>query len=53
MKYHADIKLVITADNINETQPILKQILTRMIDTPNIDIFLRDPGSERYDKVTH
>lgn len=53
MKYHADVKLVITADNIDETQPILKQILTQIIDVPGIDIFLRDPGSERYDKVTH
>ena len=51
MKYHIDLKFVYEAIDDNETQIQLKETLKQIIDKPGLDIFLRDPGSRRYDRV--
>ena len=51
MKYHVDIKLVYEATDPNDTQIQLKETLKQIIDQTGLDIFLKRPGLEKYNRV--
>ena len=51
MKYQVDVKFVFDEDNPNKTQKRLKQTLKKIMNIPGLDIFLRHPADNRYDRV--
>jgi len=52
-KFAVDVKLVFNAVDPNDTQIKLKQVLKQIMDIPDLDIFLREPNVDRYDRLTH
>ena len=52
MKYHIDIKLVYETRDINETHIKLKNTLKQITNNPGLDVFIKEPITGRYDRVT-
>ena len=51
MKYHIDLKFVIEATDPDDTQIKLKQILSKILLTEDLDIFLKNPSEPGYARL--
>lgn len=51
MKYHVDMKLVFEATDPNDTQIKLKQVLSKILLTQDLDIFLKNPYEPGYARI--
>ena len=52
MKNYVDIKLVYESLNKDHTDKQLKHTLSLIMNQPGLDIFLKHPGIEEYNRVT-
>ena len=51
MKYHVDMKLVFEANDPEDTQIKLKQVLSKILLTEDLDIFLKNPTDSEYTRI--
>ena len=52
MKYHVDVKLVFESLDKEHTDKQLKHVMGKIINEPFLDIFLKNPGSTEYARLT-
>lgn len=51
MKHHIDLKFVYESRDIDDTHQKLKDTLKQIINTPNLDIFLKNPNAPGYGRL--
>ena len=52
MKNAINLKLIYESASLEDTEKRLKETLSKIINDPNMDIFLQQPETGQYDRVT-